>query len=151
MPTVSIQWPRWRDVGMAADTPTGANGGSLSQHPLIKDLVENGASRRVYSSEFSLTKDWIVDEHRLRGGAALFPGTGYIEMVRAALAKEGRDRSLLIRNLRFELPLRVEDGTVQAVKLTLTSGAQGIPSPWPHAWTEGLPTGSHAPVEKRCS
>ena len=123
--TVSIQWPRWRDVGMAADPPASANRRGFSHHPLINDLVENGASRRIYSSELSLAKDWIVDEHRLRGGAALFPGTGYIEMVRAALADEGQDRSLLIRNLRFELPLRVEDGSVQPVRLAFDKRGTG--------------------------
>ena len=118
MLTVSIQWPRWRDVGMAADESASAHRRGFTPHPLLNEMVENGASRRVFSSEFSLAKDWIVDEHRVRGGAALFPGTGYLEMVRAALAGEGQDRSLLIRNLCFQLPLRVEDGCVQAVRLT---------------------------------
>jgi acyl transferase domain-containing protein/thioesterase domain-containing protein len=116
--TISIQWPRWRDTGMAADFSPNQSS-PPPQHPLLQKMVERGESERVYSSELSLEEDWVVGEHRLPSGAGLFPGTGYIEMVLAALAPEARGRTLSIRNLRFEGPLRVEAGSLQNVELTV--------------------------------
>ena len=89
------------------------------QHPLLQELVESNESKQVYWSELSLDDDWVVSEHRLRSGAGLLPGTGCIEMVRAALAPEARGRTLSIHNLRFEAPLRVEAGSLQRVELTI--------------------------------
>jgi acyl transferase domain-containing protein/thioesterase domain-containing protein/acyl carrier protein len=116
--TISIQWPRWRDVGMAAD-PTKPKSDNLLIHPLLQKLVKDDEFERIYASQFNFDKEWIFKEHRLLGGAGLFPGTGYLEMIRAAFAADNHNSDLSIRNLRFEVPLRVEIGSNQAVRLTI--------------------------------
>ena len=79
---ISIQWPRWSDVGIAADPPTGDTN---TLHPLLGYRRHQGSEQTTYSTILSLDNDWIVSEHRLRGRFGLFPATGYLEMVRAAL------------------------------------------------------------------
>ena len=117
--TISIQWPRWRDVGLAADSHLNGKPVGAPLHPLLQKQIKNDESERTYESDLSLEQDWIVSEHRLRSGAALFPGTGYIEMVRAAFADQHRGGALSIRDLSFEAPLRVEAGSNQAIRLTI--------------------------------
>jgi acyl transferase domain-containing protein/thioesterase domain-containing protein len=118
-PIVSIQWPRWRDVGIAADSGNNPLSSTPSIHPLLQRLVKDDGFERVYESELNLEKDWIVGDHRLHTGAGIFPGTAYVEMVRGALAAENPRGALSIRNLRFEVPLKVDVGTDQPIRLSI--------------------------------
>ena len=43
----------------------------------------------MFAGTLSAERHWVIDEHRLGTGEALLPGTGYIELVRAALAEIG--------------------------------------------------------------
>lgn len=114
---VAIDWPRWRDVGMAADPEAPAEGAVV--HPLLGRVVHESESEAEYLNAVNLENDWIVSEHRLKEGAGLFPGTGYVEMVRAAMARRSGDTALSIRNLHLAAPLRVEPGTNQKIRFYL--------------------------------
>ena len=67
---ISIQWPRWTDVGMAADFNSHSGAGSV--HPLLGRATHEVEGRTAYSTNLSLENDWIVSEHLL-GGTGLFP------------------------------------------------------------------------------
>jgi thioesterase domain-containing protein/NAD(P)-dependent dehydrogenase (short-subunit alcohol dehydrogenase family)/aryl carrier-like protein len=87
---VSIAWSAWRDVGMAAalsgSRPLAtAVGVSLRGHPLLERRVDSSGAT-LFSVRVSREKHWVVDEHAVRGGDALLPGTAYLELARAALA-----------------------------------------------------------------
>ena len=86
---VSIQWPRWTDVGMMA-VDFNPHSDARSVHPLLGEAKHEGEDRTTYSTILSLETAWIVKEHRFRGSTGLFPATGYLEMVRAATG--GYDR-----------------------------------------------------------
>jgi thioesterase domain-containing protein/acyl carrier protein len=66
---------------------------------------------------------WALDEHRVRGGAALLPGTGFVEVFRAAgrraLGLE-RGEALEIRNVTFLTALEVADDTAREVLIRLS-------------------------------
>jgi acyl transferase domain-containing protein/thioesterase domain-containing protein len=111
---VSIEWPRWLDVGMAADSAANQSDGRL--HPLLHRRLSTSGDTTVYSTTLSTEHDWIINEHQLKVGAGLFPGTGYLEMIRAAL---GSTSSLIIHNLQFEAPLRVEATSSREIRLEL--------------------------------
>jgi acyl transferase domain-containing protein/thioesterase domain-containing protein len=139
--TMSIQWPRWSDVGMAASSSTNPKSVRNRVHPLLQNLVKGDEFEQIYESVLSLEKDWILSEHRLRQGAGMFPGTAYVEMVTAALDVSGRAGELSIRNLRFELPLTVEAGNPRAIRLqirklgrqhdfTVTESTDAEPGEW---------------------
>ncbi|MGO9263572.1 MAG: SDR family NAD(P)-dependent oxidoreductase [Candidatus Binataceae bacterium] len=116
-PVIAIQWPHWREVGMAADiapTPT-----TRVIHPLLREqtIVDDGET--VHSTTLNVDRDWIVGEHRLHGGPALFPGRGYIEMIYGALSVPASDHTLTIKNLYFTAPLAVRANADQALRLTV--------------------------------
>jgi len=114
--TVSINWSAWQKVGMAADferrlglaPPLDVHPG----HPLVERCLKAGPDQREYRTEFSLERHWILHEHAIRGGDALIPGTGYLELVRAAFSHRApADPAWLeLRHLSFVTPCAVKPG-----------------------------------------
>ena len=88
--TVAVNWSPWQEVGMAAELAQRL--GLISQaeaevgHPLVSRCLKDTATEREYSTSLSIASHWLLDEHRIRGGEALIPGTGYLELVRAAFS-----------------------------------------------------------------
>jgi acyl transferase domain-containing protein/thioesterase domain-containing protein/acyl carrier protein len=115
--TIAIQWPRWRDVGMAADAAADRDEPPI--HPLLHKVINHTANEIEYLTKLKVERDWIVGEHRLKNGVGLFPGTGYIEMVRAAVAARFGKKELIIRDLLIKAPLRIEPGVEQTVRLLM--------------------------------
>jgi non-ribosomal peptide synthase protein (TIGR01720 family) len=114
--TVSINWGAWQEVGMAADAirsfasrrdqlplPLKSAG-----HPLLDVSRTESPDRIIFSTELSVSRHWILDEHRLMG-QALVPGTAYLEMVRAAVEPQTDGRMLEIRDALFLTPLWVDE------------------------------------------
>ena len=112
--TVAISWGRWGETGMAAERViTGA-------HPLLGFRSTGTPDALVYHTELSFQDRWLLNEHCLRGGDALFPGTGYIELVRAALREHIGAGALEFQRLSFNAPLRVERGGRRRIELRMT-------------------------------
>jgi thioesterase domain-containing protein/NAD(P)-dependent dehydrogenase (short-subunit alcohol dehydrogenase family)/acyl carrier protein len=119
---ISIQWPRWTDIGMAADEPGGRTD---AIHPLLGHKTAERAGLTTYSSTLSLANDWIVNEHRLNGGTGLFPATGYLEMVRAAFKDLTGAESLSISDFYVSKPLRVQTDSSQHLRLQMRKEGAG--------------------------
>jgi acyl transferase domain-containing protein/thioesterase domain-containing protein len=113
---VSIQWPRWTDTGMAAELDGYSE--LKPMHPLLGH-AEHESDDTTYSTSLSLETDWIVNEHRLSGGTGLFPATGYLEMVRAAVNDLTGTSECLISNFFVNQPLKVEAHSRQPVCLSM--------------------------------
>jgi acyl transferase domain-containing protein/thioesterase domain-containing protein len=97
-PFIALQFPRWSDVGMAADatfesTAAGANEMTLD-----------------------LARDWIVGEHRSLAGVGIFPGTGYIEIILDRARELLVGKSVAIRELQFRRPLEIATGQPRCVR-----------------------------------
>lgn len=143
--TVAINWGIWNEVGMAAEAllrpdpvavgtaergVPGTNGipgsteGSVS-HPLFDRRVKDAHGETVLAARYSPATHWIFDEHRTLKGHALIPGTGYVELARAALHEFGEDGGFELRDLFFFRPLQVGDQEAKEVRVKLKRTEEG--------------------------
>jgi len=122
-PVIALQFPRWRDVGMAADpTPTTA---SHEDEILAVGFKGGGSGAAITEMTLNLARDWIVGEHRTLDGTGVFPGTGYVGMILAAAHKILRPEAVAMFDLEFKRPLEVAPGIERRVQTALVpSGAE---------------------------
>ena len=140
VPTLSINWGAWKEVGMAAATtmPTGvlelqravtsaAAPASPGEpiHPLVETLRSASEEGRVYSTDLSVACHWVLDEHRVLGAATL-PGTSYLEMARAAYADATGSSSAELRQVFFLAPLMVAETESREVRIVLEKAENGF-------------------------
>lgn len=129
--TIAVQWGVWKDAGMAARALGVERPGGTPVHPWLGVEVERSADRAVFVAEWRARDLWMLDEHRRHDGSALAPGTGFIEVIRAAAARCLGSETLSIHDLLFEAPLAISgDATVQ-VRTDLRRESEG-------AWTAAV-------------
>ena len=115
---IAIQYPRWRDVGMAADS---ARAAGLPWYRAFKgERREKPEPLITVSTTLSVERDWIVGEHKTREGVGVFPGVGYIELILGAAGRILPAGPISIRDLQFKLPLEVGAEAERRVELNLT-------------------------------
>jgi len=130
---VSVNWGIWKDIGIAARAFSDASPSvdktepepCRIEYPLIDARTRDAHGRTVLTTELSPETDWILDQHRTLAGEALIPGTGYIELVRAALREFGESGPFEIGNLFFLRPLYVPDEEEREVRILLQHTEQG--------------------------
>jgi len=92
-----FNWNAWAEVGMTVDVVRGLIGSdiqpviSLSDlvsvaHPALDGVVEISPKDKMYVTHFSRDKHWLLSEHVTKNDAALIPGTGFIELMRASFS-----------------------------------------------------------------
>jgi len=131
---VALDWGVWNEVGMAAaalhrgehaahDGPTGE--ARPARHPWFDsvDVDRRGVAR--VASRWHTEHTWFLDDHRLASGESLFPGAGYFELVRAALAEIGVVRPFELRELTCLRPLDAPDDGHVDVQTVLTPTEAG--------------------------
>jgi acyl transferase domain-containing protein/thioesterase domain-containing protein/acyl carrier protein len=137
-PTVAVNWSQWQEVGMAAelarhlglqaDTLRDTDGIEIG-HPLVRRCLLDTPAERVYAARLSAASHWLLDEHRVRGGEALIPGTGYLEIVRTAFALEAagtEGAAVELRNVVFLAPFVVRSGEERDLRIHIRAqGAAG--------------------------
>jgi hypothetical protein len=106
-PAIAINWSMWRDVGMAASMGSAGDVDEPAEHPLLDRRVRRTPKEDVFSTVFSIADHWLLDGHRIRGGEALIPGTGYLELAQAAFREGGNVRDLELRDVFFISPFVV--------------------------------------------
>ena len=116
-PVIALQFPRWTDAGMAADRERVLDEPSLEP----EGFKIGGASddEAAFDITLSLADDWVVREHRTRGGVGVFPGTGYIEMILKAAQELIPPEQISIHDLQFKLPLEVASGETRRLRMSL--------------------------------
>ncbi len=121
--TVAINWGVWQEVGMAARAARGEfeePSGMLMPHPLLDRLVIDSDDVIEYITDYRIADFWLLDQHRLKNDEALIPGTGYLEIVKAAIDKGiPNGGTVEIRDLVFIQPLDVSSEEVRRVKVHL--------------------------------
>ncbi len=130
-PVLALNWGVWNEVGMAAK----AIAGPQRDEALVEEAVVHpwfdyrlgGLHDRTVTlvGRHSTLTHWVYDEHRTATGQALLPGTGYLELSRAALAEIGETGPFAIRDLLFLRPLGLEDEIACDVRVRLTRDEQG--------------------------
>ncbi|MEZ5499020.1 MAG: beta-ketoacyl synthase N-terminal-like domain-containing protein [Steroidobacteraceae bacterium] len=129
---VAINWPAWRDVGMAAAIATGAKARRLPagrpvSHPLIDRCIEDSPGRAVYATLFDVPGFWLLNEHRIKDGPALIPGAGFLELARAAFADRFADATAFtIDEAEFELPFIVGDAEHKLLRVALNGERDNV-------------------------
>ncbi len=124
--TVAIGWSAWKDVGMAAAIASGAGaGGGVGErvHPVLGTRIWASAEEELFGGELGNNTHWMLEEHRLRGGRALIPGTGYLEIARAAVEARSGSGAVELRDVAFMSPFVVEDNTPREMRVHLGHGA----------------------------
>ena len=123
----SINWPAWKTIGMAANSakavPVGKIGGRPVAHPFLGRL-EEGDNEKLYTTQFSVDKFWLLKEHRIKNGGCLIPGSGYIELARAALA-DTEAKPVVIEKAQFLYPFFVGDQETKSLQVRLTAKEGG--------------------------
>jgi len=115
--TASINWDSWQEVGMALEAFKRREGIRDINHPLFLYCIREG-NREIYISRFSDKKPWMLNEHRLVGKATL-PGTGCLEMARAAFEDHAGPGIIQIYDTYFLIPLVLEPGEEREVHTIL--------------------------------
>ncbi|MBV0892157.1 SDR family NAD(P)-dependent oxidoreductase [Paracoccus sp. Z118] len=124
--TVAVDWGIWADTGMAAAALAGSGEGARSEvagAPLLRSRCE-AAGAASFDGALS-TDDWVIDEHRLRGGGALLPGTGVLEIAAQAVAAGGGRMPYALEDVTFLSPFSVAGGQSRGLRATLTPEAGG--------------------------
>ena len=90
---LSVGWDAWAEVGMAArlfgtgeqdqDEADAAPDWTDLEHPIFNRWARTGEVTR-HAATFAHGSHWMLDEHRVKGGPPLIPGSGYMEILRAA-------------------------------------------------------------------
>ena len=93
---LSVGWSQWAEVGMAAGLNGAGEGGAglpddlgegtAIDHPVLERLHALSDDELVAAATLSPETHWLLDEHRIANAGALIPGTGYLELARAAHA-----------------------------------------------------------------
>lgn len=129
--TVSIDWSAWQEVGMAASlaarnpSPTLPVTTKKASHPLWDFLAES-EGETVFRSEMRRDKHWVLGEHVVLGGEALIPGTGFLELARAALAHSPDTRPIELRDVVFLAPFIVRSGETRELRAKLARGGDFV-------------------------
>ena len=119
--TLSIGWSSWQEVGMAAalasarEGPSSGSGAVL--HPLLERQVLDSPEETLFATQLGVDSHWLLGEHRLRDGHALIPGTGYLEIARAAVTSGDAAGAIEIRDVAFMSPFVVEDGEQRELRV----------------------------------
>lgn len=119
---VAIGWSAWREVGMVA------GGSSMAPadtgHPLLGRRVNGAEDEVLYAVELGVHTSWALAEHRVRGGRSLIPGTGYLEIARAAMAQRAGERGALeLRDVTFLSPFSVPDEGTRELRVHVSGPA----------------------------
>ncbi|MFO7679635.1 MAG: SDR family NAD(P)-dependent oxidoreductase, partial [Chloroflexota bacterium] len=121
-PTIAINWGVWQEVGMAARAARGEfeePSSLLMSHPLLDRLVLDEDGVLEYITDYRTADFWLLDQHRLKNNEALIPGTGYLEIAKAAFDKGAWRGAAEIQNLVFMQPLDVGADETRRVKVRL--------------------------------
>lgn len=145
--TVALHWGIWKDVGLAAQAVSGSqDDASMATEPVRSALFD----RRVRSAnegdwlelKADPARQWVLNDHRLKSGEAIWPGTGYLELMAEAARELRIAGAFEIEDLLFLRPLHVPDGEPRLIRvrhgresgryvLTVESKAAGQPDdPW---------------------
>ncbi|MCX2182020.1 SDR family oxidoreductase [Streptomyces sp. SKN60] len=125
LPVTAIDWDAWREVGMAERTVGGSAGanpgaGAAAEtgHPLLTRRLTATERHAVYAADFSADRSWLVDEHRMLGHPVV-PGTGHLELVRAAVAEHSGREPRELSDITFLSPIVVDENRPREVRVVL--------------------------------
>ncbi len=123
-PCVALNWPAWRETGLAASLAAGPvrrrlPAGRPTTHPMLERCIDESDGRRTFMTSFAVGTHWVIAEHRLKNGPALMPGSGFLEMVRAAWSDGAAPAPVEMSDVSFDFPFIVPDDAPKALSVTI--------------------------------
>jgi len=141
-PVTALGWGAWQEVGMAADLSADVLPGTaeITGHPMF-DRTTHQESSTVFTSTWTPRRFWVLNGHRNAAGDAVLPGTGALDLARAAGQVTFSAEAVTLRDVYFLAPLELTGGAARRVRLTVEAdGAftlESQPDDGPTAvWTE---------------
>lgn len=121
--TVSINWNAWKEVGMLASLVRERSGSAPHDASrtgsLLGDCVHDDAKQTLFHSVLHPRTHWPLGEHVVKGGQAVIPGTGFLELARAAVAYRNENRPIEIRDLVFLAPFALGPDETRSINIKL--------------------------------
>ena len=116
---VAVNWGMWNDVGLAGrDAADGL--------PILDRRIVQTRSETIFSGTLNAKRDWVLGEHRFKNGTALLPGTGYLQLAAAALAKNRVEPGIEFEDVYFLAPFAVEPNETKEVRVRLQRQGTGF-------------------------
>ncbi|CUJ13051.1 type I polyketide synthase [Cognatishimia activa] len=121
----AVNWGIWSDVGMAVDNVSDRTAPAGPAEPrdidaaALQQVVIEDDGTIVFSMALSSATSWMLDQHRTKAGEAIFPGTGYLELIAEAMQTLDETAAYEVRELTFLRALHVDDGATKTVQLKL--------------------------------
>lgn len=124
--TVAVHWGVWKDIGIAARAVLAAERNEAA--PMVEatrghlfDRHVRGEKGDWLEARVDSNRHWVLDEHRLKSGHAIWPGTGYLELIAQALAEKRVQTPYEIDDLTFLRPLYVPEGEASVVRVNVST------------------------------
>jgi acyl transferase domain-containing protein len=154
--SVAIDWGAWRDVGMAATMAARGRERAPAAAATSGDWLGERRPEGGFERALGVDDWWLLSEHVVKGGDALIPGTGFLEIAREAAARALPGQGVLeLGDFVFMAPfalsrgqrrrLRVEVGGDGAVAIE-SVGADGAGSPVRHVVGRAARVAADAPA-----
>ncbi|MGH7468365.1 MAG: SDR family NAD(P)-dependent oxidoreductase [Longimicrobiales bacterium] len=126
----ALNWSAWQQVGMVAemmrDRSVVSPAGEPTSHPLLDRRLSGSEAEETFATDFARGRHWVLDDHRIRGGDALIPGTGYLELARAAFEQQPRAGVFELTDVFFITPFMIRAGERRELRVTLRANADGL-------------------------
>lgn len=118
----AIDWGIWSGIGMAADAAARRQGDAAADIPLPGLPILERMARTESGSRFSSTLSsalWVMDDHRLKDGTAILPGSAWPEIVAEAMFALGQPSVFTLTGLTVLRPIRLEFDARRDLRVTL--------------------------------
>ena len=110
---ITIDWGVWKEVGAGVIAANRLQGKTdvadyLHQrikHPLLGEFLLDTSDKKLIATKLSIDTHWVLDEHRTGSGTAVLPGTGYVELIRAAFCEFEDCSRIELSDLSFFAPM----------------------------------------------
>jgi acyl transferase domain-containing protein/thioesterase domain-containing protein/acyl carrier protein len=128
---LALAWGVWADVGMAHEAmaertaPETWKTTGPARHPFLDAVQRHPRGQLGVLGRFHPARHWLLDEHRTAAGHALVPGTGFLELARAALREIGEQGPFALEDVFFIRPLALEDDETREVRVSLRPADSG--------------------------
>ena len=125
--TVAVNWSAWKDIGQAQriqnrllhNADPAIKMSRRTKHPLLDEWVDDSVDSMEFLTDLRVQDHWILDDHRLKGGKAIVPGSGYLEIAAGAAREALGIEQLTLQNVSFIAPLYVLDTETKRMRVTL--------------------------------
>ncbi|WP_241650053.1 type I polyketide synthase [Rosenbergiella collisarenosi] len=130
--TVSLNWGKWGDVGMAArwtnnlikkkKTTSIESDEAAKGTLLIREEKQGNAS--IFTINLSVNHDWVIDEHQLSSTPALV-GTTLLNVLHEYISHFSEQRSLQVKNIMLTTPVIFHRHWPKTMRLVVTPETGG--------------------------